>query len=281
MKYMPWFALIAMVSIFAGRPADAQTLAGRVLDGDTGRPIANAFVEVLGEDEERLAGTFTGGNGRFSIAVPTLEGPGQLTVGAIGYGRGLWDVPMPEEGQTSDFGDLEIQPVPIELAPLDVQVERSRLTPGREWVRRRQLLGRGQFFPGALLTALNPQSVSRYLSEQTEFWVRYDERGTPSLTLPWGGCVLMHVNEWPINAAMSGTVPRPRVGVQSVDRPPAASSSELREMGFPSLDDIPLEWIAAIEVYEEMRDVPPGRLQFTSSGAHPCAIINVWTWDSW
>jgi len=161
LKCMPWFALIATASVFAVRPVDGQTLVGRVLDGDTGQPIANAFVEVLGENEERLAGTFTSGNGRFSIAVPTFEGPGRLAVGAIGYGQGLWEVPTPEAGQTRDVGELEIQPVPIELAPLEVQVQRSRLTPGREWVRRRQLLGRGQFFSGAVLASLNPPSVSR------------------------------------------------------------------------------------------------------------------------
>jgi len=111
--------------------------------------------------------------------------------------------------------------------------------------------------------------------------VRYDERGTPFLNNPRADCSLIFVNEWPMNAAMSGTVPQPRVGVQSIDRPPAGSARELREMGFPSLDAIPLEWIAAIEVYENMRDVPPGRLQFAFSGAHSCAIINVWTWDSW
>jgi hypothetical protein len=58
-------------------------------------------------------------------------------------------------------------------------------------------------------------------------------------------------------------------------------------MGYPSLDDIPLERIAAIEVYPDMRDVPPGWLQYIpasgtgSNGAHPCGMINVWTWDSW
>jgi hypothetical protein len=52
-------------------------------------------------------------------------------------------------------------------------------------------------------------------------------------------------------------------------------------MGFPSLDHVPLEWIAAIEVYESMRDVPPGRLQLGTQGFHACAVVNVWTWNSW
>ncbi|MEX1256681.1 MAG: carboxypeptidase-like regulatory domain-containing protein [Gemmatimonadota bacterium] len=260
--------------------ATGQAISGRVVNPDR-EGIQNAFVELLTADDEQLAGVFTDGNGRFRIQLMGPVARHVLAIGAIGHSPRSWEVPQVAPNDLLDLGDLQLQIQPIALSSLDVRVTRSRLTPGREWIRRRQLLGRGKFFPGAVLTAANPRSLSVYLSERTELWVEYDMRGTPSVYVPSADCTLVFVNEWPMNANVGNSVPRPRVGVESIDRPPANTALELQNMGFPSLDHVPLEWIAAVEVYESLRDVPPGRLQFSSSGAHSCAIVNVWTWNSW
>jgi hypothetical protein len=273
--------LLILLMFFGAGDLSGQLLTGRVVSAETQEGIENAFVELLDADVERLAGVFTDRSGRFRVQVPVPTDSLTLVAGAIGYGSGSWAVPEAQENATIDLGTLELEIAPIALSPLELQVNRSRLTPGSEWVRRRQLLGKGRFFSGAVLGVLEPRSLSFYLAEETEMRVSYDMRGVPFLYNPAADCTLVFVNEWPMNAGVTAGIPRPLIGVESIDRIPISTSLEDQYLGFASLDHIPLERIAAIEVYEEMRDVPPGRLQFSTTGAHPCAIVNVWTWDSW
>jgi hypothetical protein len=267
-------------------PLHGQTLEGRIVDAETGDGVGGAFVELLTEDDQSVSAAFTDRGGRFRLDIGAAtaashEGDFFLMAGALGYGRGLWELSTLDFDGNNPLGDLAIEPVPIQLAPLEVEARRSRLTPGREWVRQRQLLGRGTFYSGAVLAALEPPSLTAHLAQQVGLRDRWDERGVASLVSDTS-CMLVFVNEWPLNAASPAGISRPRVGVPINQAAAIGSRVESQNMGFPSLDDIPLEWIAAVEVYHEMRDVPPGRLQRTMGGRfHACAVVNLWTWDSW
>jgi hypothetical protein len=71
----------------SGQAATAS-LSGRVVDGDTGQPVANAQVVLRGASDRGSPGILTGPNGTFEF--PALE-PGlfSLTVTADGYLRGI------------------------------------------------------------------------------------------------------------------------------------------------------------------------------------------------
>jgi hypothetical protein len=179
--------------------------------------------------------------GVYGLLVETLfHGP--VTVDSLRVGR----------GEELALGDIELEPIPLALDELTVQVERRRLTPGREWVRRNQSHGKGTFLPGAVVALQAGASVASYVADQTRLWVRFDERGRPALINPAGSlsrCVNVLVNRW-----------------------------RLERTGFLSLDEIPRSDIAAIEIYENERDLPPG---YYFDGTPGCGVINVWLWNSW
>ncbi len=52
----------------------------------------------------------------------------------------------------------------------------------------------------------------------------------------------------------------------------------LERTNYRSIDEIPAESIAAIEIYESERDRPPG---YYFEGKHECGLIQVWLWNSW
>ncbi|MND09416.1 hypothetical protein D3C83_327200 [compost metagenome] len=49
-------------------------------------------------------------------------------------------------------------------------------------------------------------------------------------------------------------------------------------MGYRSIDEIPKSAIAAIEVYEDYKDRPPG---YTWEGHPDCGLIQIWLWNAW
>lgn len=271
--------LVAVLLLSWTQPMLGQSLTGRIVDAENENSVGVAFVELLTADGDRITAGFTDDDGSFLLELTAAAEPTELVVGALGYEsltRDLLDLDLSAD---QDLGELLLNPAPIGVAPVDVVGQRRRVTPGREWIRQRQLLGNGKFFAGAVLEALDPSSLTTYLAEETGYWVSYDQRGNPSIRNPGEDCTLVYVNEWPMNRSVR--VAQPVVGVRPAEREPALSPRDEQELGFPSLDRIPLEWIAAIEIYDDMREVPPGRLQLSGGRFHACAVINVWTWSSW
>ena len=231
--------------------AQAQAISGRVVSVDSLSVIRGAFVQVYASDSVRVGAAVTDADGRYEVELRVPGGPFQVRVEAYGFARDSASVEQVGPGERLALEDFVLDPAPIVMEQVSVEVERSRRTPGREWVRQNQLHGTGTFLAGITIATDAPHSLGDYVADRTRLWVRYDARGRPTLLNPGGfsRCVDVLVNRWPI-----------------------------ARTGFLSIDEIPHEQIAAIEVYEQDRDRPPG---YSFEGRRGCGLIQIWLWNAW
>ena len=246
--------LLALTLACAQAPLHAQTISGRVLDGSSGEPRPVAFALIRLSDVRRgpVATAATDAEGRFSIPTPEDGGVFRLYIETLFHRPTTTDSLRIAAGESVTVPDILLEPVPFELDSLNVEVERPKLLQGREWVRQNQLLGTGKFLSGALVDMNAGRSLAGYISDHTKLWVRYDIRGHGMLLNPSGAlsrCVQVLVNRW-----------------------------RIERTNYTSIDQIPRRDIAAIEIYENDRDIPQG---YAFDGRPGCGIVNVWTWRSW
>lgn len=183
-----------------------------------------------------------------------LVAPGtySVRVSGFGYEMAAVDSVTVHGREAVRLGDIAVVPGPLVVDDIRVEVRRGQIR-GQERVRQRQLLGTGTFFAGAVIERERPESLTWYLAEKSGLEVRYGNRGIPflrSTARPYD-CVLVQVNHWPLHRS-----------------------------GYRSLDEIRLDWIAAIEVYPTYRDVPPERRLVWETDQR-CGLLNVWLWNSW
>jgi hypothetical protein len=249
----PGTLLAALIAVSgATGAAHAQVLEGRVVSVDTLSVIRGAFVQVYAADSVRVGAAMTDAEGRYEIQLQRPGGPFIVRVDAYGFHRDSLSVAKVRADERLTLEDFVLDPAPIVMDQVSVEVQQSRRTPGREWVRRNQLHGTGTFLAGITIATDAPHSLGDYIADRTRLWVRYDARGRPTLVNPAGSmsrCVEVMVNRWPLSRT-----------------------------GFMSIDDIPHEDIAAIEIYEHDRDRPPG---YSFEGRQGCGLIQVWLWNSW
>ena len=167
---------------------------------------------------------------------------------AFAYHAGVVESLMVAQGETMVLGEIPLERVPILLGSVEVEAERGWITRGEEWVRRGQVLGQGTFFAGALVALRDPSSLTHFLAEEAGLTVTYNFMHQPFLRSldPVESCVRVQVDRWPV-----GTSP------------------------YRNLDGIPLNVIAAIEVYPSRHEVPPE----LAWDAGRCGLVNVWTWN--
>lgn len=227
----------------------AQEVRGRAVADDGGEGIATALVEMFDENGDRVGAVVTGDEGRFRLELSRTGGPFVLDVWALGYRRATLDSLFVYPSRPLDLGEIRLETSPIGLDTLRVQARRRGLVPGRELVRRRQLLGRGTFLSGAVLEADDPESLVQYLADASGLVVL----SYPTLHSPdaWGGCMEVHINHWP--------------GL----------------MGYGNIDHIPLEHIAAVEIYSSPDDIPKEKLINLDTAFNGCGLVNIWLWNSW
>jgi hypothetical protein len=242
---------LLMVGLFRGAPLDAQVVTGRVVSPDTVQVIAGAFIQVFDQADNRVVFGVTDAEGAYELTLGTEGGPFRLQVDAFGFARASLPLPPVRAEQTLTIPDIVLTPEPVILDGLDVQADQQRLRPGREWVRRNQQHGTGTFLAGAMIELDSPRYLSNYIADRTELWVGRSHQGESYLYNPRGfrRCVQVMVNRWPLGRS-----------------------------GYRSIDDIPARHIAAIEIYESMRDRPP---DYWMEGSPDCGIIQVWLWNSW
>lgn len=258
-----WFVIRAASTLATGlllaagaTPIEGQRLEGRVVDATTGSPIVQATIALM-LDDRTITGSLTDEDGRYTIA-PRDVGSYLVRVSGQGYSPLVIEDVMISRGEARVL-DHRLEPKPIALDGIVVEAEAGRLT-GQEKVRRRQLLGQGHFLAGREIMVLRPRSLSQYLAEEADLQVRYNRWGHPYLWSPVGPhhCVVLQVNHWPLST-----------------------------QGFNSLDDIPFDWIAGIEIYNTVGDVPPeaALVEYTTRPrlypGEQCGLVNVWFWKSW
>jgi hypothetical protein len=242
------------VLALATSPLVAQTVSGRVVEAEGSKPVERALVEVFRIDIRPLAAAVTDSAGRFDIALPREGGTFRLTVSTLFHDTVTVDSLIVAPGETRTLGDIELRISPIPLDEVSVDVQRSKDSPkGRDWVRRNQQLGKGTFISGAVADHAAGRSLGAYIARETKLWPRYDMRGDVTSFINPGGavsrCVQVLVNRW-----------------------------RIERTNWTSVDQIPREDIAAIEVYQNDRDLPPG---YWFDGRPGCGIVNVWLWESW
>ncbi len=243
---------LLVVGLFRPAPLDAQAVTGRVVSADSLRGIPAAFIQVFDRADNRVRTGLTDSEGRYELELARDGEPFRLQVDAFGFARASVQVPPTLTQQTLAMQDIVLEPAPIVLDELSVRADRPRLTPGREWVRRNQLHGTGTFLAGAMIANDAPDFLGAYIADRTELWVTFNSRGQSALYNPRGArsrCVDVLVNRW-----------------------------SLRQTGYRTIDDIPAKDIAAIEIYESERDLPPG---YYFEGRPGCGIVQVWLWNSW
>jgi hypothetical protein len=223
---------------------------GRVLEEGTGEGFQGAAVDAFGADGEPLGSILTDGSGRFRFQLSAPAQSFRIQARAFTYHAAYLDSLSVGDGETLVLEDLFLERVPIVLDPIGVEVDRPWVTRGAEWIRQGQLTGAGIFFAGAVLRVHGPPSLTHYIAERTGLDVVYNLTREPFLRSRDAAnpCVHVQLNRWPV----AGT-------------------------RFKSLEGIPLETIAAIEVYETYREVPPD----FGWDAGRCALVNIWTWDAY
>jgi hypothetical protein len=243
-----------LLAALVDAPLAAQTLSGRVVEAEGSTPVERALVEVFRIDIRPLATAVTNADGRFVLTLPRDGGTFRLTVSTLFHDTVTVDSLRLAPGESRTLPDVELQISPIPLDEVAVDVRRTREAPkGREWIRRNQQLGKGTFISGAVADHAAGRSLGAYIAAETKLWPRYDLRGhVTSFVNPGDAvsrCVQVLVNRW-----------------------------RIERTNYTSVDQIPREDIAAIEVYRDARDVPPG---YWFDGRPGCGIVNVWLWNSW
>jgi hypothetical protein len=248
--------LSILVAIFAA-PAAAQTYEGRVVAESSGNPIAQATVAVIA-DGRTIGGSLTDQQGAFSIRMREA-GTYTIRVTAQGYSTAVVNNVSIDRDETRELADFRLRPNPIALEAIIVEADRGRLR-GEDKVRLRQALGLGTFFSGRALEQIRPRSLTEYLARETDLQVHYDRWGFPYLWSPIGPhhCLVVQVNHWPLST-----------------------------QGYRSLDEIRLDRIAAIEIYNTVSEVPPepDLIKYTREPrlypGQECGLVNVWLWRAW
>lgn len=254
----------APVEIAAGEPAslilDLATpqvagrsgrLSGRVLDAETGSPVAHAAVELVGTQR----GTLTGSDGAFSF--PFLE-PGDVAfrVTMLGYADAEGRVPV-AAGQIVEV-EVKLTTRVIALEPITVTLVRQQLLlPDMAALDERVRSGWGQFVLEDEIQMRAPRLVTDLL----------DRRG-------------VDVTDDGRRIIMRRTMCPPEVYIDDVKvtghqsrSPTAGSTADAQREAAEAVNSLAPRSIHAIEVYRGPSETPAKYLGTNAA----CGVILIWT----
>ena len=124
-----WPTALAVAALLASlggvAPVSAQTIRGRLLDAESGRPIDLGLVIMLTEELDSITSTITNESGVFEVTSPEPGGM-VLVASALGYHEtldGIFDVGA-GGSMTVEF---RIRPRPLPIDALVVSLERPVL----------------------------------------------------------------------------------------------------------------------------------------------------------
>lgn len=234
-----------LVPLLAGS-LSAQGIRGRVLDAETGQPVAGATVEVLDAGEVALRRVVTDTAGGFSLRVAET-GRYHLRSERIGY-ETVTSPPIDMVAGDTLVVELRMATEAVVLAPLTITAS-SRRSP---WDRtldefyERQRRGWGRFIGPAEIERLRPVTVTQLLHGYPGIRIRYG-RGMQST-------VLMRTGRG--NCAPTIYVDGHRMPGNDIDQWVTGSA------------------VRAVEVYSRAMEVPG---EFASVRNWNCGAIVIWT----
>lgn len=150
LKSLYIFCLFMLGSLQVWGQAQQSALMGRVLDEDTGEPLAGVHVFL----SSRLQGTTTDSNGTFSIA-PVAAGSYKVVASIIGYESASERTDV-LEGENKRVPDLKLKPIVYELDAVQVTADQPR-----RW--KRQLKRFNEYFLGTSENAKKSEIKNAYV----------------------------------------------------------------------------------------------------------------------
>jgi len=245
-------ALIMMASSGLGSRVSGQIVQGLVVELGTDRPIQLATVSLIATTGDTVASGLTDENGFYSV-MPEDEGTFMLVVRALGH-RGKREGPFEIEAQGVRIVRINLDKAPVNIEGITVGVDPADFRLHSTGFYERLENEKGYF--------LTPEDIFRSTAFFTQELFRggLDGRTYVNPTeVPWNAAVRFR-------ALMGGTC-TPRVYVDGV---------------FQYLDErysldaaIPMDQIAAVEVYRGPFEQPPPRYHTTGG----CGAILFWTRD--
>ena len=239
------FLVCAVLATCGLSPASlrAQTIRGTLLEEDSDRPIYLGFVALYTESGDSVTSTITNRSGRFSLTSPV---PGNFLLLAAALGHRETTVGVFELGEG---GELAVEfRIPIEALTLDgllVQADRVGQQPSLvlNGFSRRMQHGFGRF--------LTPADIESSPATRTS-----------DLFI---GMLGVSVIGDRVQIRRFGRPCSPRIWVDGLPQSVDAD--------FPLDFIMPLEAVAAVEVYRRATEVP---LQYGGTGAG-CGVMLFWT----
>lgn len=236
-------ALTVLLAAAAAAPLQAQVFQGRVLEEGEGVPVAEAWVELLGNGGISLRRTLTDEQGAFRLETP---GPGtyRLRASRVGYSFAVTDSLAVETDQVERvFISLALRPFVLDSLVVAGERRPGARAPGQEKFSHRAALDLG----GVFLTRVHmldrdPAALSDMVRTVEGFMLT----GTGELRVNRGqGCLRVLLNDFPIQGM--------------------------------TLDEIPPSAVMGMEVYREAREVPEDLRILVA----PCGAVNVWMRGAW
>lgn len=235
------FLLPFLLVLVAPTFAHAQSrMTGVVIDGDTGEPVAGAFL-VLQADRPLVAES--DGEGEFTIQGMTA-GSYPLQVRHLGYQTVDRTIDVAGAGRVTRV-TVELRRQTVSVTPIVVEVERrptmGPLAAVYDRVDHQRLLGQGRFFEREDLENWGDNRVSNIIGSVAGVSV---DRGRIILNSNCRGTPLYYLDGMPL-----------QLGAETID------------------DWVHPSQIEVVEVYRRVSEIPG---EFGGSAAQ-CGVISIWT----
>lgn len=257
-------------------PVGAQTVRGRLIETQTGSPVASAQVALITSAGNAVAADQSNAAGQFSLRAPR-PGSYRMQIRRLGYRAQTLPVEIGGRGLELD---VRLEPLPVALDPVTVEADLSLRYLEQVGFYARQLSDFGHFITRDLIEHGRPNRLTDVLSK------------VPGVRLVPDGRVLGRTLLQFRNAAtIFGGLCEPRVFVDGLiairgDAKPVVLTpgggliDELNQEDprspEPAVDDVvnPID-IEAIEVYRSGVEVPA---RFGGMGPFTrCGVVAIWT----
>ena len=244
-----------------------------VFDSVSGEPVSNATIYIQGRRDE----FYTDSYGRFKIQSLHRQDT-LLIIRRIGYVPGQMVFPYSPERLVMDLGAVRVRPVATRLDQIAVEVEEVNRYPQlADFYRRKQTNRPGLFVTREDIARTGARKTSEMLRRTSKI-----EMDCVQQVLSSDACiarsrrgrnVVRMFNDAATNRARSSGVG------DLADTSEIVGNNDRCQMDVfvdgmrssMSVDEIPLTWIAGMEVYNGLAQTPP---QF---GHGACGVIAIWT----
>lgn len=235
--------LLLMVSLFVSAlQLAAQTVGGRLLDADSGEPIASGSILLVAANGDTLRSALSGAEGAFAVGAP---GAGDYRLIGVRIGYRTSPPVAVTLGATHQTVDIRLEALPIIVEGVEVRVGVER-RPGElgGFYERQQRMASGRF--------VTRQEFERFPSSQLSDIV--SALGVRIRYAPVGGGMTFYTGQGCLNLVIDGVRISERMG---------SHPDEL----------VTARDIEAVEIYRSHSQVPG---QFVGA-FNQCGAILVWT----